>query len=106
MVFGILKEDKSLDIERMRTLIQEARPLKVVCHKAFDDTLLEFGTLDELMALGVDEVLTSGHKKTAVEGSPSLALYLERAEDRIKIIAGGTVRADNVRALVSLSGVT
>lgn len=90
----------------MRTLIQEARPLKVVCHKAFDDTLLEFGTLDELMALGVDEVLTSGHKKTAVEGSPSLALYLERAEDRIKIIAGGTVRADNVRALVSLSGVT
>jgi copper homeostasis protein len=38
VVFGILNADKTLDKERMKTLIEASRPMKVVCHKAFDET--------------------------------------------------------------------
>ena len=53
----------------MRSLAEVARPHRVVCHKAFDETPDAMAALDALMALGVDEVLTSGHAKTAVEGA-------------------------------------
>lgn len=45
----------------MRQLIEASRPMKVVCHKAFDETPNENEAIDSLLSLGVDEVLTSGH---------------------------------------------
>ena len=73
VVFGILLPNKTVDKERMKTLIEASRPMKVVCHKAFDETPDGTAALEVLMELGVDEVLTSGHCKTAVEGAKNLA---------------------------------
>jgi copper homeostasis protein len=90
----------------MRTLVEAARPLRVVCHKAFDETPDAKAALDALMELGVDEVLTSGHAKTAIEGAAEIAEYVKRGEGKIKIMAGGTVRAENVQQLILQSGVS
>jgi copper homeostasis protein len=57
------------------------------------------------MDLGVDEVLTSGHCKTAIEGAKNLSEHVKRGAGKIKIMAGGTVRAENVQELVIQSGV-
>lgn len=38
VVFGILNPDKTIDVPRMKTLVDLAKPMKVVCHKAFDET--------------------------------------------------------------------
>lgn len=57
----------------MKTLIEQAKPLRIVCHKAFDETPNAEQALDALIQLGVNEVLTSGHCKTAVEGSSNLS---------------------------------
>lgn len=80
VVFGILNQDSTIDVDRMKTLISAARPMKVVCHKAFDDTPKEDEALDQLISLGVDEVLTSGHQKTAVEGVKNLKSYKDRGQ--------------------------
>jgi copper homeostasis protein len=64
-----LNPNKTIDFDRMKLLIELARPMRVVCHKAFDETPIPDEALDTLIALGVDEVLTSGHCKTAVEGA-------------------------------------
>lgn len=76
VVFGILLLDRTLDVARMRTLVEAARPLRVVCHKAFDETPDGRAALEALMELGVDEVLTSGHAKTAIEGASEIAEYV------------------------------
>ena len=45
-VFGVLNQDNTIDIERMKELIERVRPLKVVCHKAFDETPDAYQALD------------------------------------------------------------
>ena len=105
VVFGILRADATLDEERMRDLIALARPLRVACHRAFDRTPDADAALETLLALGVDLVLTSGHAPTAIEGTPTLARLVRRAGDALVILAGGTVRAENVAELVAATGV-
>ncbi|MDH5235217.1 MAG: copper homeostasis protein CutC [Gemmatimonadota bacterium] len=100
VVFGILREEGALDVARMRALIALARPLRVACHRAFDRTPDADGALDTLLSLGVDLVLTSGHAPTATEGAATIARHVRRAGEQIVVLAGGTVRAENVAALV------
>ncbi len=63
VVFGILNPDGNVDKDRMRQLLDMARPLKVTCHRAFDMTRDFDQALEDLMEMGVDRVLTSGGKK-------------------------------------------
>jgi copper homeostasis protein len=105
VVFGVLTKEGTLDLKVMRDLVAEARPLRVACHRAFDATPDADAALDQLIALGVDLVLTSGHAPTALEGVATLARHVKRASGRITILAGGTIRAQNVRQVVEASGV-
>lgn len=105
VVFGTLREDSTIDIERMAELLALARPMRVACHRAFDRTTSPDAALDDLLGLGVDLVLTSGHASTAIEGAETLAHHVRRAGSRITILAGGSVRAANIHALVASTGV-
>lgn len=105
VVFGILLPDGRLDIARMRELVALAAGMRVVCHRAFDATPDADAALDALVALGVHEVLTSGHAPTALEGAATLRRLQARADGRIAILAGGGIRPHNVRAVVAQSGV-
>ena len=104
-MFGVLLEDGRLDYERMAELVSRCDGLRVVCHRAFDATPDADVALDQLMTLGVHEVLTSGHAATALEGASTLKSLLARAAGRIEILAGGGVRPHNVRELVTQTGV-
>lgn len=106
VVFGILHADGTLDVARMRELMLLARPLKVGCHRAFDRTPDADAALDALLALGVHVVLTSGHAATAQEGAVTLARHVKRAGNRISILAGGSLRATNARAIIAATGVS
>jgi copper homeostasis protein len=86
--------------------------LKVACggapmtfHKAFDVTRDLGAALDTLLGLGIRSVLTSGGNPTAEGGAETLAILVSRAAGRVAIIAGGGVRAGNVRALLARTGV-
>lgn len=105
VVFGILTEDGELDEERMAQLIARARPMRVACHRAFDATVEADRSLEVLLSLGVDLVLTSGHAKTALEGAAQLRRHQEVAAGRMVILAGGGIRGPNVREVVAKSGV-
>jgi copper homeostasis protein len=49
--------------------------------------------------------LTSGGAATALEGIERLAALVRQAAARITVLAGGGVRAHNVRAILAASGV-
>ncbi|MBZ5505468.1 MAG: copper homeostasis protein CutC [Acidobacteriia bacterium] len=105
VVFGILTVDGNVDKDRMRQLIDLAHPLKVTCHRAFDMTCDLARALDDLMDMGVDRVLTSGGKKSAVDAMPTLAQLVQQAQGRISIMACGELSIVNVKAVVEYTHV-
>jgi len=105
IVTGALGRDATVDADAMRRLIAAARPLPVTFHRAIDATRDRDEALDALIALGVDRVLTSGGAPTALEGADAIARLVARAGGRMTIIAGGSVRAGNVREIVRRTGV-
>ena len=105
VVFGVLSADNTLDAMQMHDLIHLARPMRVACHRAFDRTPDPAAALDSLVQLGVEIVLTSGHAPTAAEGAETLSRHVRRANGKIMVLAGGSVRAGNVRQLLATTGV-
>ncbi len=100
VVFGFLTREGRVDLERVAWLAEAARPMSVTFHKAFDATRDPFEALDDLIDLGIDRVLTSGHAPTAMEGLGTLAELTRRADGRIAVMAGGSITLAQVRPII------
>jgi copper homeostasis protein len=105
VVFGLLRPDATIDRERTAMLTDLARPLSVTFHKAFDQTHDPDEALETLIALGIDRVLTSGSRPTAVEGIEALRQLVPRSTSRISVMAGGKLSVDNLRTVIEGTGV-
>jgi copper homeostasis protein len=105
VVIGGLGPDGTIDLELVQLLVQTAKGLPVTFHRAFDLTPDLGAALESLADAGVERVLTSGGALTAAEGAATLADLVRRAGSRVVVMAGGGVREENVRTLVSVSGV-
>ncbi len=100
VVVGALTPEGEVDVAVMAELISIAHPMRVGFHRAFDKIKDQDEALELLVSLQVDHILTSGGAKTAAEGAGKLASLVERAHDRIMIVAGGSIMPANVRALI------
>jgi copper homeostasis protein len=105
IVLGALTSDGDVDADRLAAMIALASPLLVGFHRAFDSVRDQDEALELLISLQVDHVLTSGAAKTALEGASRIKSLVERAGDRIGIIAGGSVTAANAATVVQQTGV-
>lgn len=88
IVFGILTPEGDVDVKRSKEIIELARPLAVTFHRAFDMTRDPYKSLEELIELGVDRVLTSGQEATVPEGADLLEDLVQIAGDRIIVMPG------------------
>lgn len=105
VVFGILNANGTIDKKRCKVLIEQSRPLKVTCHRAFDMTRDPLEALEDCIEAGFDRILTSGGKSKA-EMSINLIHELQKAAgNRIAIMAGSGVNENNVAKIVSGTGV-
>jgi copper homeostasis protein len=106
VVVGCLKEDGTIDEDRMTALAKAAGPLNVTCHRAFDMTRDPFEALEALVRCGVGRVLTSGQRDTAVEGANLLAALVEKAAGRIIILGCGALAPDTIGTVRRKTGLT
>lgn len=105
VVLGLLRADGRIDRERTARLVDDAAPLPVTFHRAFDVSRDPMESLETLVGLGVRRVLTSGQKASALEGVDLIRRLVDTAGDRITILAGGGLTADNAAQLVTATGV-
>ncbi|MDR1103622.1 MAG: copper homeostasis protein CutC, partial [Tannerella sp.] len=96
VVFGCLTEAGELNTGLMKRLMNAAAPLSVTCHRAFDLCRDPFGTMEQLIDLGVDRILTSGQQPDAVRGIPLIARLVSRAAGRIIIMPGCGINEGNI----------
>lgn len=95
-VFGILKEDDSLNEGQNKLLVALAKPFPCTFHRAFDGIKNKFHALESLIECGFKTILTSGEKTNVVEGIEVLATVVEKANNRITIMPGGGLRSTNI----------
>ena len=104
VVFGCLTANGRIDEGRMAELTEAARPMKVTCHRAFDMTRDPEEAIEALVRAGVDRVLTSGQRDTALEGIDILRRTHQAARGRIVIMACGALDEGNIAQVLRGSG--
>ena len=105
VVLGPLYRNNTIDTRQLAEFVALARPMKVTFHRAFDRTPDALEALEQLLRLDVDYILTSGHGRTALDGTSMLQSLQARAGDALVVLAGGNVRAENVTRIVDQSQV-
>jgi copper homeostasis protein len=106
IVTGILCPGGRVDVERSRQLIEQARPMAATFHRAFDETPDLFEALEDVIHCGADYLLTSGGAEDVLSGVDRIAALERRAAGRIRIMAGGGLRLENVIEILSRSGIS
>lgn len=96
IVSGVLKDDFSVDLIRVKELVELAKPLEFTFHRAFDLTPNPVESLEELIEIGVNRILTSGQEISAEKGIDLLIKLKDLAKDRLRILPGGGIRPENV----------
>ena len=97
IVSGVLNDDKTIDLERTKELVELTRPLEFTFHRAFDIVTDPFKELENLIEIGIDRVLTSGQKDKAIDGLDLLKKLNKKAGDKIKIMPGSGVSNNTIK---------
>lgn len=105
VVIGILQPDGTVGRERTVALIALARPMRVTFHRAFDMACDPFEALETLIDLGVERILTSGQAASVLDGAALIRDLVQRAGERIIIMAGAGVNEQTVVEIIQQTGV-
>ena len=105
IVLGVIGPNGQMHPPHLLRLLRAADGIPVTFHRAFDALLHPHAALEDLVDLRVARVLTSGGGLSAVAGAGNIFALVRQARDRITVIAGGGVRAHNVRELIQRTGV-
>ncbi len=107
IAFGFLHADGTVHRERtlqMSELIHSFGK-EAVFHRAFDVTKDPFQALEVLLSCKIDRLLTSGQRAKAMQGAELIAQLQDRFGDRIEILAGSGVNAQNAGELLARTGI-
>jgi len=104
IVFGILTADGSIDVDRCRRLVRQARNRPAVFHRAFDVTPSPIAALEQLIELGFRRIMTSGQEETAYNGVALIAELIRRSAGRIEVLPAGGINRFTVADIVTRTG--
>lgn len=108
IAFGCLNEDASINRwqnERLAAVIHEYGK-EAVFHRAFDCTRDPYRSIELLIDMGIDRVLTSGLAAKAEDGAELLKELQARYGQEIEILAGSGIHAGNAGRLMADTGIT
>jgi copper homeostasis protein len=104
VVIGCLTAAGEVDMQRNRALMDAAGTMSVTFHRAFDMCRDPFESLEKIISLGCDRILTSGQQPKAEQGIALLKQLVEKAGDRIIIMPGSGINAGNIARIAEESG--
>ena len=97
IVSGVLNKDNTIAMARTKELIELSSPLPFTFHRAFDLTPNLFQSLENLISLNVDRVLTSGGHESVANASETITKLNQLAENKIKILPGVGINEANIK---------
>jgi len=107
VVVGFLTPDGLIDEYRTSLIVEQAAPMEVTFHRAFDEIRQDpVEALESVIRCGCHRILTSGCALSAVEGITTLRQLVLMANGRITILAGAGITPSNAAHIVQETGVT
>ena len=103
-VAGVLRPDGTVDGDRMVRLVEQAAPLEMTFHRAFDVTANLEHALEDVIATGCRRLLTSGGAADVHTGAERLRRLGEQAAGRIAIAVGGGLRLETAAEVARITG--
>jgi copper homeostasis protein len=104
VVIGALTPDGDVDRAVCRRLVAAAGGRPVTFHRAFDMARRPREALEAVIDVGAERLLTSGQEESAADGVPLIAELVRIAGDRLAVMPGGGITADNVARIVATTG--
>jgi len=95
VVVGALLPNGDPDIPFLQEIKQLAGDISVTCHRAIDVARNTVEMVDVLADIGFQRILSSGQKNKAIDGLETLAEMVAVSNNRIEIMAGSGVNANN-----------
>ena len=109
IVFGFINRDNTVDIEYTKKMVSliHSYNKEAVFHRAFDVPKDIENTIQLMIELQVDRVLTSGQApfENIIDGAKDIKQINEKYGDKIQILFGGGVRISNVNEIINISNV-
>lgn len=104
VVFGLLTKDNIIDTDNCKELKSLAGNMKTVFHRAIDKTTDIENSVETIIDIGFDKVLTSGGKGNAIDGINTLKTLNQKFGKKISIMPGGGIRSVNINQLREITG--
>ena len=101
IVFGILDKNYEIDLINCKKIIRESKDISKTFHMAFDMTKDVFDSMEKIIDLGFDRILTSGKNKSAIEGKEIINELAIKGHNRISIMPGSKLRSSNIDAFTN-----
>ena len=103
-VAGVLRPNGTVNGDRMRLLVEQATPLEMTFHRAFDAAENLEHALEDVIATGCRRLLTSGGAADVYTGAVNLRHLGEQADGRIAIAVGGGLRRETAAEVARVTG--
>lgn len=106
MVIGILTYDGSLDLERMKQLIEIGEGMHITLHRCFDMCRDPLKVLEQAKDLGIQTILTSGQQNNCYDGKELIKELVKASNGQVEILIGGGVKPEIIRELLQATKTT
>lgn len=107
IAFGFLTEDKIIDKIKTYNIVNTIKKYnkQAVFHRAFDCVQNPYESIETLIELGIDRVLTSGLKSKAIDGIELIKDLQSKYGHKIEIIAGSGINPTNAKYILQKTGI-
>ncbi len=108
IAFGCLNDQGNVDVEQTKEIIAIIKSYgkEVVFHRAFDCVKDPYATIELLIELGVDRILTSGLQAKAMDGMELIKDLQSKYGDKIELLAGSGMNATNAKQMMDETGIS
>lgn len=107
LAFGFLHENHEIDIERTKIMVELIKKYQkeAVFHRAYDCVNDPIASIETLIELGVDRILTSGLQAKAMDGKELIKELQDKYGSQVELLAGSGVNITNAKEIIEFTGI-
>lgn len=108
IAFGCLDAQGNIDVNQTKEIVEIVKKYhgEIVFHRAFDCVQDPYQSMEILIEMGVNRVLTSGLKAKAMQGIELIADLQKKYGDKIELLAGSGMNASNAKEMMERTGIS